>query len=67
MPRVLASDLGGSLIPDDHRAGAAPLAFVHALELTRRQGVIIDWHGQSPDGGVERRPLGHRPRAQHLA
>jgi RNA polymerase sigma-70 factor (sigma-E family) len=29
--------------------------------------VVLDRHGQPPDAGVERRPLGDRPRAEHLA
>src|SRR5919206_1455627 len=59
--RVLA------LVPDDHRAAAARLAGVHALELALLQGVVLDRHGEPALGGVERRPLRHRPRAQHAA
>ena len=60
-------DVGRPLVPDDHGPGAAPGAGVHALELTRRQGVVLDRHGQPPDRGIERGALGHRPRAQHGA
>ena len=57
----------GALIPDDHRAGAARLPLVHALELTGRQRMVLDRHGQPPDRRVQRRALGHRPRPQHVA
>src|SRR5215468_8154392 len=67
MARLIPEDLGGPLIPDDHRAATAPLALVHALELTRRQGMVFDRHGQPPDARIEGRPLRHRPRAQYLA
>ena len=67
MPGLVPDDIGGSLVPDDHRAAAARLALVHALELTRRQGMVFDRHGQPPDTRVEGRPLGHRPGAQYLA
>ena len=40
---------------------------MHALELARFQGMVLDRHGQSPRRGVERRALRHRPRAQHVA
>jgi hypothetical protein len=47
--------------------GAAPRVGVHALELTRLQGVVLDRHGQPPDRRVERGALGHGPGAQHRA
>jgi hypothetical protein len=31
--RLVSDDIGGPLVPDDHRAGPAPLALVYALEL----------------------------------
>ena len=43
------------------------MALVHAFELARRQGMVLDRHGQPPDARIEGRPLGHRPRAQYLA
>jgi hypothetical protein len=65
--RLVAGDVGGALVPDDHRAAASPLALVHALELTGRQGVILNGDGQAPDRGIERGSLRHGPRAQHAA
>ena len=46
MTRFVAEDLGWALIPDDHRAAAARLSVVHALEVARLQRVVLDWHGQ---------------------
>src|ERR1019366_3062018 len=62
-----AYDLRRALIPDDHSAAAARLALVNALEVTRRDGVVLDRPRQPPDRGIEGRPLGHRPRAEHAA
>jgi hypothetical protein len=67
MRRLVAHDLGRSLIPDDHRASAPPLAGVNTLEISCRHRVVLDRHRQPPDPGVKRGPPGHRPRAQHLA
>jgi hypothetical protein len=53
MTRLVAGDVGGALVPDDHRAAASPLALVHALELARRHGVILNGHRQAPDRGIE--------------
>ena len=67
MARVVAGDLGGSLVPDDHGAAAPQLSFVHALELTGRQLVILDRDGQAAYRRIERRSLRDGPGAQHLA
>lgn len=67
MPGLVADDLGRSLIPDNHRAGSAFLADVHALEISRRHVVVLDGHREPPDPRVKRRTPGHGPRAQHLA
>jgi hypothetical protein len=64
---LVANDLGRALIPDDHRAAAATVPRVHALEVARRQGMVLDRHGQPARCRVERRPLGHGPRTQHVA
>jgi len=40
---------------------------VNALEFAGRQGMILDRDGQPPDPRIERRSLGLRPRAQHVA
>lgn len=45
MTRLVPHDLGGALVPDDHRPAAAPVILVNALEVTRGQGVIFYWHG----------------------
>jgi len=58
---LVADDLGGSLIPDDHRAGPAALTLVDALELAGRQGMILDRDRQPPDARIKRGSLGHRP------
>src|SRR6266567_1299421 len=67
MPGLVPGHLGGPLVPDDHRATSARLALMHALELTRRQGMVFHRHGQPPHTRIERRSLGHRPRAQYPA
>jgi hypothetical protein len=65
--RVIAGDLSGSLIPDDHGAAAPPLSFVHALELSGRQLVIFDRDGQAAHRRIQRGSLRDGPGAQHLA
>src|SRR5215472_11281273 len=50
-----------SLVPDDHRAGAAHVILVHALELTGRHVVIVHRHREPADSWIERWALGHRP------
>jgi hypothetical protein len=45
MTRLVPHDLGGALVPDDHRPAAAPVILVNALEVTRGQGVIFYRHG----------------------
>ena len=65
--RLIAGDVGAALVPDDHRAAAPALSLVHALEVAGRQVVICHRHGETADPGIERRALGHRPRAQDLA
>ena len=56
-----AQDLDRPLVPDDHRSATAALTLVHALELARRQGVVLDRHSQPPHGGIEGRPLRNGP------
>jgi hypothetical protein len=53
MARLIPHDSGGALIPDDHRSAAAPVPLVNSLEVTRGQGMILYWHGQPADHGVE--------------
>ena len=65
--RFVAEDLGRALIPDDHRAAAARLSLVHALEVARLQRVVLDWHGQPAQCRIKGWPLGNGPRAQDLA
>src|SRR5258708_22434343 len=65
MPRLVPDDLGRALVPDDDRAGAAALPWVHALEVASGQLMIIYPNGQPPDCRVHRRPLGHRPPPEH--
>jgi hypothetical protein len=66
MPGLVAPDVGDSLIPDDHRAGAARVAAMNTLEIPCGHRVVLDGHSEPPYPGVKRRSLGHRPRAQHL-
>jgi hypothetical protein len=61
MVRLIADDLGGALIPDDHRAGTARLPRADPLIITRGQGVVLHRHRQPPDLGIQRRSLGNRP------
>src|SRR5258708_36352387 len=67
MTRFVAEDLGRALIHDDHRAAAARLSVVQALEVARFQRVVLDWHGQPPLCRIQGRSLGNGPRAQDLA
>ena len=67
MARLITDDLSVALIPDDHRAGTAFLPGPAPLIVPRVQGVVLDRHGQPPDTGIQRRPLGNRPRPQYLA
>jgi hypothetical protein len=67
MNRLVAEDLGRALIPDDHRAAAARLSLVHALEVARLQRVVAGWHGQPAQCRIKGWPLGNGPRAQDLA
>ena len=59
-----AQDLDRPLVPDDHRSTTAALSFVDALELARRQGVVLDWNSQPPHGGIEGWPLRDGPGAE---
>ena len=66
---VIAGDLGGSLVPDDHSAAAPQLPLVYPLELTGRQA-----RGPRPGQPARRRTAGssgrafrHGPGPQHLA
>ena len=47
-------------VPDDHAAVAE-----RALEVVVAEPVVLDLDRQALGGGVERRALGHRPRAHH--
>src|SRR5258708_22003284 len=67
MTGFVAEDLGRALIPDDHCAAAARLSVVHALEVARFQGMVLDWHGQPAHCRIKGRSLGNGPRAQDLA
>jgi hypothetical protein len=49
LARLVARDVSRALIPDDHRARAACLSLVNALEVARRQGMVLDGNGQPPD------------------
>src|ERR1700722_6859346 len=40
--RLVADHVGGSLVPDDYRAGPAPLPVVDTLKVPRGQGMILD-------------------------
>ena len=51
--RFVAENFGPALIPDDHRAAAARLSLVHALELAILQRVVLD-------GPASRRCAGSR-------
>ena len=52
MPRLIPNDLGRPLVPDNHRATAAALAIMDALERTRRHGVVLNGDRQAPDPRV---------------
>ena len=67
MTGFVAEDSGRALIPDDHRAAAALLSLVHALEVARLQRVVAGWHGQPAHCRIKGWPLGNGPRAQDLA
>ena len=67
MARLITDNLSVALIPDDHRAGTAYLPGPDPLIVTSGQGVVLDRYGKPPDPGIERRPLGNRPRPQDLA
>src|SRR3954462_11827011 len=55
-PRDPAALLIGAAVPHDHTALAE-----RALEVVVGQAVVLDLDGQALGGGIERRPLGHRP------
>jgi len=67
MVGLIADDLSGALIPDDHRAGAACLSRADPFIVARGQGVVLHRHRQSPDLGIQRRSLGNRPRPKDPA
>ena len=67
MVRLIADDLSGALIPDDHRAGTACLPRADPFIVTRGQGVVLNRHRQPPDLGIQRRSLGNRPRPKNPA
>ncbi len=54
-------------VPDDHGAGAVLALGDRLLEVGVFQRMVLDVHGQAPDLGVERWPLGHRPAPQCVA
>jgi hypothetical protein len=63
--RLSTQHLGSSLVPDDHRTGSAHVILVHAFELASGHLVVVDRHREPADSRIERRALGHGPRAQH--
>jgi hypothetical protein len=64
---VVAQPFHRALVPDDHRAAAAPRALVHALELAGRERVVLDRDGEPPVGRIHGRALGDGPGPQHAA
>ena len=64
---ILPDDLQLALVPDDHRAAPPGGALVDALELTRRQRVVLDRNGEAAHRRIQRRPLRDRPRPQDAA
>ena len=67
MPRLITDDLSVAFIPDDHRAGTACLPGPDPFIVTSGQAVVLDRYGKPPDTGIQRWPLGNRPRPQDLA
>ena len=54
----------GAPVPDDHVAGAVLPRGDDAFEVEVLDRVVLDVDGHPPDGRVERRALGDRPRHQ---
>src|SRR5512133_1968463 len=59
--------LPGAGVPHDDVAAAVLPGRDDALEVDVLDGVVLDLERRAPDGGVERRPLGHGPADQHVA
>ena len=55
----------GAAVPDDDRSRAVVAFGDDPLEVAVFEWVVLDVHGEAFVGGVARRALGHRPRAQH--
>src|SRR5271167_3187658 len=52
-------------VPHDYLAGAIVALGNDALEISVLDRMVLDHHGEPLVGGIERRSLRHRPRAQH--
>ncbi len=52
-------------VPQQHRAAAVLPLGDDAFEVAVVDGVVLDLDGEPLVGGVERRPLGHRPALEH--
>ena len=52
-------------VPNDYLAGTVVALGNDALEIAVLDRMVLDHHGKPLVGGIERRPLGHGPRAQH--
>ena len=65
--RVGVGRLGrpSAMVPNHNRSAAILALGNDALEIAVFEGMILDLHGQTLDGGIERGPFGHGPREQH--